>query len=391
MAVKPKLALIPSGYKGGSPKGTLYSVLPSDGTGDFDFSRSGSATRVNKDGLIETVSSNVPRLNYPLIDGVVSGCPSLLLEPASINLIPYSEDFTQGAWVKTNVSISSNVVVSPDGTLNADEVNITTANAYFLFNTISVSELTDYTFTFYAKKGTATDVSYSILNAVNFTNIVNTTSYFNEISDTDWTKIIIEFTTPLGCNSIRVYPLRDGSSTGTVYIFGTQLEQGSYPTSYIPTQGSIGTRVTESCEKTVPDGIIGQTEGTVFFKADVTNSFGVQLGNSSGGGDFINSIQIAFGLVSTNVNVFNGGTGQFSYSGVVNTGVKKVALTYKQNDFAFYIDGNQIATGNSGTIPSVSGIFFNHQNLGTTGGFVTDLKIYNTRLSNTELQALTKI
>jgi hypothetical protein len=81
MATIPSLALIPSGYKASK----VYSVLPTDGTGDFTFTRSGNATRVNSEGLIELVSTNVPRLNYPLIDGVVQGCPSLLLEPQRIN------------------------------------------------------------------------------------------------------------------------------------------------------------------------------------------------------------------------------------------------------------------------------------------------------------------
>ena len=64
---KPKLALIPAA------QGTsLYSVLPSSGVGDFTFSRGSSATRINAQGLIETVASGVSRLNYPLIDGAVS-------------------------------------------------------------------------------------------------------------------------------------------------------------------------------------------------------------------------------------------------------------------------------------------------------------------------------
>ena len=92
---------------------TLYSVLPSDGVGDFNFSRSGSATRINKDGLIETVASNVPRLNYPLIDGIVSGCPSLLLEPQRINTLSYSEDFSQSYWNSGGVTVSSNDAISP--------------------------------------------------------------------------------------------------------------------------------------------------------------------------------------------------------------------------------------------------------------------------------------
>jgi hypothetical protein len=79
---QPKLALIPAS------QGTkVYSVLPSDGSGDFDFTRSSKATRINSQGLIEEVLSGQSRLEYPLIDGVVNGCPSLLLEPQSTNLI----------------------------------------------------------------------------------------------------------------------------------------------------------------------------------------------------------------------------------------------------------------------------------------------------------------
>ena len=104
---KPKLALIPA-----TQGSKLYSVLPADGVGDFNFSRNTGATRINKDGLIETVAVGKSRLNYPLIDGVVNGCPSHLLEPARTNLLPYSEDFSQSAWTKSNSTITSNSVMA---------------------------------------------------------------------------------------------------------------------------------------------------------------------------------------------------------------------------------------------------------------------------------------
>ena len=91
---KPKLALIPA-----TQGSKLYSVLPADGVGDFTFSRSGSATRINKDGLIETIASGVSRLNYPLIDGVVNGCPSHLLEPVKQNVLQRSEEFDNSYWI----------------------------------------------------------------------------------------------------------------------------------------------------------------------------------------------------------------------------------------------------------------------------------------------------
>ena len=93
---KPKLCLIPA-----TQGSKLYSVLPR--LGDFNFSRNTAATRINKDGLIETVAVGKSRLNYPLIDGVVNGCPSHLLEPSRLQLIQYSEDFSQSSWINREV------------------------------------------------------------------------------------------------------------------------------------------------------------------------------------------------------------------------------------------------------------------------------------------------
>ena len=90
LADKASLLLIPTGYK--SQK--VYSIFPTDGVGDFDFSRSSSATRIAKNGLITTVAANLPRLEYPFIDGVVNGCPSLILEPESRNIVIYSQELT---------------------------------------------------------------------------------------------------------------------------------------------------------------------------------------------------------------------------------------------------------------------------------------------------------
>jgi hypothetical protein len=71
------LAMIPAAYA----EDKVYSVLPSDGDGDFTFTRTGSGTRINKGGYIETMAENVPRLNYRLdADGNPTGCPELLLE-----------------------------------------------------------------------------------------------------------------------------------------------------------------------------------------------------------------------------------------------------------------------------------------------------------------------
>ena len=120
---KPNLALIPAaqGRK-------LFSVLPSSGVVDFDFSRSGKATRINSQGLIEEVSNGQSRLNYPMIDGKVVGCPHHILEPQRTNLITYSEYFSQSYWTKNGSSVTGSFV-SPDGTNNATKLVENSSNA----------------------------------------------------------------------------------------------------------------------------------------------------------------------------------------------------------------------------------------------------------------------
>ena len=137
----PKLAMIPSGYKANK----VYSVLPTDGSGDLDFARTTKATRVNSGGLIEEVAIGVPRLDYT--DG---SCPSLLLEPSSTNLITQSESFANTYWNKSGASIqgdastagaekvtNGNFASSSDWTIVNSDTNATSAiaNGYLKLKT----------------------------------------------------------------------------------------------------------------------------------------------------------------------------------------------------------------------------------------------------------------
>ena len=91
------LVVTPNAFKASPPK--LYSVIPSDGSGDMTSARATTATRVNENGLIETVASNVPRIDY------TSGEASILLEPQRTNLIKYPLSFSNAYWIKSGASI----------------------------------------------------------------------------------------------------------------------------------------------------------------------------------------------------------------------------------------------------------------------------------------------
>ena len=146
MATTPSLANIPAVYGATA----MVSQLPTDGVGDFTVARTdspdGCATRVNSAGLIESVASNVPRLDY-----LNNSCPVWLCEPSTTNLISYSEEFDNVAWSKTNASVTADAIISPDGTQNADKiVENTSLGVHRVFESITVAIAT-HTFSVFLK------------------------------------------------------------------------------------------------------------------------------------------------------------------------------------------------------------------------------------------------
>ncbi len=93
----PTLAMIPSGRKATK----LYSVLPTDGTGDFTVARAGLRNEINSDLKLELIAANVPAFNHD----TVGGCPVLNTEPQATNLITYPISFGNSYWTKSGASI----------------------------------------------------------------------------------------------------------------------------------------------------------------------------------------------------------------------------------------------------------------------------------------------
>jgi len=154
----------------------------------------------------------------------------------SENLLTYSEDFSNVIWSKFGgISVSSNTTTAPDGTLTADTATITTANSHALTQAVTVLANTQYTFSFYVLRGTATDLKYSVYNNTGAADIVASTSYYSQTSASTWTRISVTFTTPSGCTTASVYPIRDSASTGTAFVWGAQVERGSATSLYYPT------------------------------------------------------------------------------------------------------------------------------------------------------------
>jgi hypothetical protein len=380
----------------------------------FNFTRSTSATRVNKDGLIEVVTNNKPRIDF-----LNDSNGALLLEPTSSNAITYSEDFSQTSFwnANSNVTILKNYK-SPDGTLNASKIIPNTTNSQHSIKATGKLTNSRYNYTIYVKasgnsffqianQSTSDYVNFNLNNGTYFASNSNdevSVDYFGD----GWYRCNVYFATTFqGIYNVIIENIGStrlesfvGNDVDGIYIWGAQAEaNSSYATSYILTQGAIGTRVAETCSQTPPSGIIGQTEGTLFVEYSALSNDLTYRSIGLNSGAATNRLLITFNNVSNNINflVQVGGVTQVSinYSGATITSNLKVAFAYKENDFVAYVNGTQAGTDTSGsTYSSGTLTTFSFDNSVGADKLVAKLNqvlLFPTRLSNAELQALTTI
>lgn len=251
------LVVVPSGYKASK----VYAQKPLTTDGQLTFSRASTATRVNSAGLIETVSSNVPRLDY-----LGSTCPKLQLEPSRTNLLQRSSEFGTSPWATAAATITADSVTSPDGTTNADTLTAsgTGVQSHNVRQLISTTSGTVYAFSVFVKKGNTDWIMLRHDNGgtLNYFNINTGTKGSADASATivpygnGWYRCTV-FHTGTGSNGPEIYlAVQNGSNTFEAagqyaYIYGAQYEAGAYATSYIPTTTAAVTRLADTMSKTL--------------------------------------------------------------------------------------------------------------------------------------------
>ena len=186
-----------------------------------------------------------------------------------------------------------------------------------------------------------------------------------------------------------------GDGTSGVYIYGAQLEQGSYATSYIPTQGSAVTRLADVCNNAGNDQVINSTEGVLYFNIATlvnTQTIDNSITLTDGGNN-----KIIFRYRDTNkinVKVFVNGVAQAESNYTLSnaTEFNKIAIKWKLNDYEIYVNGTSVFTDNDALVFPINSLNTLDLADGTSFplfGKVKDLKVYNTALTDAELQALT--
>lgn len=315
---------------------------------------------------------NVPRLTYE------NGCPSLLLEKQSTNICLYSEQFDNAAWDKINVTVTANNIISPDGTQNADKIEYTNSNNYFITYCTN-SQTISYTISCYAKKGSTDlfslrEVFYFGSNAkFDLTNgtIVSDTTGTAKIQSVGngWYRCSITQAYTSGQTNMQ-WSFDNRLSTGNLYLWGAQIEASTYITSYIPTTSTSVTRLADSCYKTGISSLIGQTSGAMFCEFNYYDNISgsmelvpmyIGAGAYSDGIYFDiyqDVLYLAIWVSASQQTLIN--------CGALNAGKHKVAVSYTANDIKVYLDGALIGSDNSASIPSMSQL-----NIGTAGSSTT--------------------
>jgi len=341
-----------------------------------------------------------------------SGCGAWLFEPQSTNLIPYSEDFSNASWSKASVSVVSNNYISPDGTINADKIiDDTTNNIHRIQDTISTLNSGNHTYSIFLKKGTLTTAYFQVFNSgtasaanVDLENGTITSAgvgFNHKIEDygNDWYRCSISFVSTNTATTVYLYLKQATAYVGTgeyLYAWGAQLEQQSYSTSYIPTEGTIKTRNQDLCTNGGDASLINSSEGVLYFE-------GSTLVNN--GNRFISLRESATAQDRMFLRFDTNGTITFRYyvGGSISINIvdstinaldkNKIACKWELNNFSLWLNGIKVGedlSGNVVTPNTYDKLQFNeYTNINNFFGNTKALGVWKEALTDEELRSLT--
>ena len=281
-----------------------------------------------------------------------SGCGSWLLEPQSTNLIPYSEDFSNAAWAKSNVIITPNQGISPSGLNNAFKY-VGSSISQNVQTTINVSS--NYTYSFYVKTINSPFIRLRTSDGSCWfnmtTNAVATNTFASaEIKSigNNWYRLSVTSSSFTSSNSFFIHPHATDNTTSEMngaefLLWGAQVENQSFSTSYIPTSGAANTRLQDIANNSGNSTLINSTEGVLY----------AEIAALSSPVDSPKNITISDGTVNNYVrieyyqdgrvygNVYDGTSVAANF--VVNQlNFNKVAIQYSSSGSKLYVNGTGV-------------------------------------------------
>ncbi|HNQ91311.1 MAG TPA: hypothetical protein PKI93_00095 [Alphaproteobacteria bacterium] len=397
--------------------GTHYATLPSFLTAaGGTYARNSLGTYFDSSGNLQTVSNNVPRFDYDPTTHLAKG---ILIEEQRTNSTKYSEQMNNAWWTKAGLTVTADAVAAPDGTMTADRIIESAANAqHYIFDGNSLTVSTAYSLNVFLKDNGRRYIQFAGagLQAANeapvfdlqtgtvslgATNTVLKSASITALPN-GWYRCAANVVAS-GTAGFYIYLVNSSTYHGTnpsylgdgssgAYIWGAQLEQGRFSTSYIQTTNAAVTRQADDLR--VPTGAwynqnsgafyeyvtwysAGGTTYPMFWRVDDTT-------NNNRWNAFYNLTGSSRGVDGYNTSALQGG---FSHASAVSESGKIAAAQALNNANAAY-DGVLKTLDTSWAPPTVTRLILG-QGVGAVR-WSRQLKYYPARVADTQLQLLTQ-
>jgi hypothetical protein len=213
-----------------------------------------------------------------------------LIEEARTNLLLRSQEFNDAAWTNSNITVTANAIVAPDGTATADLLTAASSTSVNIQQTVSLSA-TVASASVFAKKGSgATEANtFRLRNTTTASNLLVITVNYDTGAITyttgsagatmqslgnGWWRITLSASSGITSgDNIRFDQCFIGPATSgqNAYVWGAQLEAAASPSSYIATEGSTATRASDIVYAT---GLSGTGAQTLFAETGTKSNTG---------------------------------------------------------------------------------------------------------------------
>jgi len=396
-------------------------------TSKTTYTRASTATYYDANGTLQTAAVDAPRFDHDPATGERLG---ILLEEQRTNLLTYSEQFDNAAWAKVRSTITANAATAPDGTTTADKiVEDTTASSTHPVYQGSTGFAAGVTATasVFLKAGERTFVSIGSPASATGTGVNLTTGELVDVNVPGWTNAATRSVTDIGggwyrvyysfttvgsdglSDALRIFPNNGtttsytGDGTSGLYVWGAQLEVGSFPTSYIKTEASQVTRSADNLSITGTNfsDFYNQSEGTFVCEwgikdVDSTSDISHQIfGLTDGGSLPIIAARMGYSA-GRRLRYYAqdaGSTFEYGLNGVVTAATEgRFALAYSpSSSFRVSEDGATVVEDNTGSIAdfTISQISIGLNTSSYLNGHIKSLTYYPRALTNAQLQSLT--
>jgi hypothetical protein len=310
----------------------------------------------------------------------------LLIEEARTNSLTFSYDFTNAAWVKVALTVGASVS-SPDGLTNGRVFTSTLANAMILGSVTTTAVAWDFSIWLRRVSGSG-----------NVDITLDGTTWVTQTLTSTWKRFDVSQTGIAGTSTPGVRIVASGD---VIEAFGAQAEAGAFATSLIPTFGSAQPRSVDQArvEGSAFTSGYSAAQGTIFAEfvrgmpsvAATTQPFSV---SNNGNND---RIQAQMSASSGDVTFIqrSGGTNYDFGTGAPSTALNatgKVAITYSAAGSRARLNGGAVFN-NATAVPPVGcdRMWLGANAVGAVTGsnYVSRISLYNTVLTDAQLQTLT--